>query len=77
MLTILIIVAAIDLALTFAVFCGQRALWARITGGSDLTNNLIVGDIASADALRAAVASRERPSGHIPPRPMPSQPPEP
>jgi len=73
-LTILIIVAAIDLALTIAVLCGQRALWARITGGSDLTNNLIVGDIASADALRAAVAGTGQPGGHIPPRPTPSSP---
>lgn len=57
MLIALIILVVLDLALTFVVFCGQRALWARLPEPSSSAHSFTVGDIASADAIRAAAAA--------------------
>jgi hypothetical protein len=48
MLITLIVLAVLNLVLSFVVFCGQRALWARLP--EPAANTFTVGDVASAEA---------------------------
>jgi hypothetical protein len=45
MLITLIVLAALNLALSVVVFCSLRALWARLP--EPVANNITVGDVAS------------------------------
>jgi hypothetical protein len=61
MLTLLIVLVALNLMLTFVVFCGQRALWARLP--EPVLQNFTVGDVATAEQVRTAMRQAKQPTG--------------
>lgn len=65
MLIALTVLAVLNLVLSFVVFCGQRALWARLPEPVKVENT--VGDVASAtQAAEAWVAQQQDLRKHPP-----------
>jgi hypothetical protein len=58
MLITLIVLAALNLALSVVVFCALRVLWARLP--EPVTTNMTVGDVAS-DRMQQAQGHRANP----------------
>lgn len=59
MLIALIVLVVIDLVLTFVVFCGQRALWARLSEPTVVNNT--VGEVLKGFERPAATFHAEQP----------------
>ncbi|CAA2107662.1 hypothetical protein [Variovorax paradoxus] len=61
MLIALIVLSVLNVVLTFVVFCGQRALWARLP--EPVVQNFTVGDVATAEQVRKAMHQAKPPTG--------------
>ncbi|WP_295986447.1 hypothetical protein [uncultured Variovorax sp.] len=58
MLIALTVLAVLNLVLSFVVFCGQRALWARLPAPVSVENT--VGDVASAKMAAESWIAQQR-----------------